>query len=159
MGNDLSLNIELGPLFTVVIDQPAVAEKLTLEVGAKTSSLLAAGANVPLPYTYVTVTAGSDISLFRAVDVSGLHVEPITETRLSAYAGVSSVAVVVGMPVKLIVKGLISENSWTWTPDAPIFIGAGGVLTQTPGSLPMRRIGWAISATQINLDVYPIIGA
>jgi hypothetical protein len=88
-----------------------------------------------------------------------MYTQPDADS-LAAYAGVTRMATVAGDPINVVRSGLISEGAWNWTPNAPIFIAANGVLTQTQPTAgnPVRRIGWAISATELNLDPYPIIG-
>lgn len=45
---------------------------------------------------------------------------------------------------------VVTDPAWTWTPDAPLFAGAGGVLTQTPPlSGVWQTVGVAVSATRI----------
>ena len=71
------------------------------------------------------------------------------------FAGISH-AGAIGEPVDVVVRGLMEEGSWNWTPAAPVFIGAAGVLTQTPSTTGLvRRIAWAVSATMINVDIMP----
>lgn len=54
--------------------------------------------------------------------------------------------------------GLMTEGSWAWLDDFPIFCGEAGVLTQTPPALGFSLIvGIAISATQIFLGPRPPI--
>lgn len=54
--------------------------------------------------------------------------------------------------------GPMEEPSWTWTPDAPIFVGLAGALTQTrPTSGFVLEIATALSATMIFIDPKPPI--
>ncbi len=95
---------------------------------------------------------------YRAVGYDGLFTQPNADS-LSRYAGVTRMATVIGDPIDVVRQGLMTEAGWNWTPNQPVFISANGVITQTvPVGTPIRRIGWAISATELNLDPYPIIG-
>jgi len=107
----------------------------------------------------VTITAAETINAYRAVGYDGLLTQMDADS-LSNYAGVTKMATPIGDPVDVVRSGLMTESGWAWTVNAPIFISANGVITQTVPSAgnPIRRIGWAISPTQINLDPYPIIG-
>lgn len=102
----------------------------------------------------VTVTAQEALGGHRAVTADGYHATP---SLLDKLAGISTGAASLGDTANLQRSGLMTEPSWTWTPDAPVFVGAAGVLTQTPPSGTARRIAWAISATEINVDLFPII--
>lgn len=106
-----------------------------------------------LPGFASSVVAQAALGGHRAVTVDGLHAEPSDADK---FAGISSHAGAIGEPVDVVVRGLMEEGSWNWTPAAPIFIGAAGVLTQTPSTTGLvRRIAWAVSATMINVDVMP----
>lgn len=175
MADQFNLNFELGPQFTIKVshsmagglaklDAPftvsinePVKKMFTLVAGVKSSSLFGASAQAANNVT-VKITTAQALSLHRAVTFSGIYCEP-TQNGLSEYAGVTTVAVGLGESTNVVRTGLLTEGGWSWTPNAPIFVGATGVLTETPGALPIRRIGWAISPTQIALDPFPIIGA
>jgi len=147
---DISLNATLGPKYTLTMsgDQPYQLKVGTLGLSSGISND---------PYDAITITSVGAIGAFRAVTVAGAYCTN-TAQSLPQYAGVTLVSYTDGQSMKVVRSGLITEGSWSWTPDNPVFIGVNGVLTQTPSALPMRRIGWAISGTQINLDPFPIIG-
>lgn len=146
-----------GPQFTLTNS----SDSLQLNVGVQTSVLYRNQEPGVNTVTYsddtIEVTAAEDIGLYRAVTAKGLYCNH-NLADLSAYAGISTVAVTAGNQVQLVRTGKISDSSWTLVVDHPIFLTDNGVLTQTATTLPIRRIGWAISATEINLDPYPIIG-
>ena len=52
--------------------------------------------------------------------------------------------------------GLVSEPAWNWTPNLPVFLGLGGLPTQTVPTLPdskfSLRIGTALSPTLLSLS-------
>lgn len=102
----------------------------------------------------VTVTAQEALGGHRAITADGFHATP---SLLDKLAGISTGAASIGETAVLQRSGLMVEPTWTWTPDAPVFVGAAGVLTQTPPSGVARRVAWAISATEINVDLFPII--
>ena len=132
-------------------------ELFIVEVGAHVANNI--GNNVVASETVdVIVTAAVLLGMYKAVEASGSLCEP-TEPSLNRYAGVTKVATAMGQPASLVRAGLVTEAGWTWTANLPIFIGAAGILTQVTASNPVRRIGWAISPTQIQFDPYPTIGA
>ena len=107
----------------------------------------------------VTITAQEPLEVFRAVGYNGMYTQPVADS-LIIYAGITRIAATINDPINVVRSGLMTENSWTWTPNAPIFIEIDGTLTQTQplAGNPIRRIGWAISLTEVVLDPYPIIG-
>lgn len=164
--SDLNINAILGPQYEIVINQDVVNVgsdmNLTLSPQEPLRIAVGTGYNVNPAATGtldVQITAQAVINAYRAVGYDGNFTQPTAES-LSKYAGVNRVATEIGQPLFVVREGLITEDGWSWTPDAPIFITTDGVLTQTQPVFgnPVRRIGWAISATTLNLDPYPIIG-
>jgi hypothetical protein len=102
-----------------------------------------------------SVTAAEPLGGHRAVTADGLHATPQTLDRL---VGITLGAGQLGAAVQYVSRGLMAEASWAWQAGAPVFVGLAGVLTQTPpASGPARRVAWALSATEINVDLHPII--
>lgn len=164
---DLNLSAVLGPQYEIVINNDSVeidnnfdltlnvTEPLRIEVGTGYNGQQAIASGT----LDVTITAQEAVGAYRAIGYDGMYTQPNADS-LSIYAGVTRMATIVDDPINVVRSGLMTENAWTWTPDAPIFIGIDGVLTQSQplAGNPIRRIGWAISATELNLDPYPIIG-
>ncbi|MEM9968501.1 MAG: hypothetical protein AAF755_10405 [Pseudomonadota bacterium] len=99
-----------------------------------------------------TVVAAEPLGGHRAVTVDGYLADQLTLARL---AGITKAAGALGALVEYQRDGFMSEPSWNWTPNQPIFVGAFGVLTQTPpvtGSV--RRVAWPVSPTEINIDLF-----
>lgn len=159
----LQLTAVQGPLFTLQMKNESASSSFTLLAGVKSSSLLTAQRQ-PAQVTQVNgvnnieITAAEALSAFRAVKYDGTYCNS-TIDDLSSYAGVTTVAMTVGETGSVIRTGSIADSLWSWIPNQAIFISTNGVLTQTPPTTPLRRIGWAVSATQINLDPFPTIGA
>lgn len=102
-----------------------------------------------------TVVAAEALGGHRAVTVDGFHASPADANEL---AGVSLTSGIVGATVDVVVKGLMEEGSWNWTPGQPVFIGSNGVLTQNPSTAGLiRRIAWAMTPTSLNVDILPPI--
>ena len=166
MSDPLNLTAQLGPQYHIVInqDQVQIGDGMSLTLTPQEPLKIAVGTgynvNPAASGTLdVQIVAQEVINAYRAVGYDGLFTQPNADS-LSKYAGVNRVASIIGEPLYVVREGLMTEDGWSWTPDAPIFIGVDGVLTQTQPTFgnPVRRIGWAISATTINLDPYPIIG-
>ena len=101
-----------------------------------------------------TVTAIEALGGHRAVTADGYHCTPTTLDKL---AGITKGAASIGNLAAIQTSGYMTEPSWSWTPDAPIFVGASGVLTQSAPSGVARRVAWALSTTEINIDLFPTI--
>lgn len=100
-------------------------------------------------------TAGAALGGHRVVVASGADevlVADVTDAaHLHRVLGITEGAAVQGDGIGVRFAGEMTEGSWSWTPDAPIYVGAAGVLTQTPpvGAAWLRIVAVAISATRI----------
>lgn len=102
----------------------------------------------------LTKTAGAAIGGHRVVVASGaseaLLADPSDVSHLHRVIGITEGAAVLGDDINVRFAGEMTEGSWSWTPDAPIYAGAAGVLTQTPPSGAwLRIVAVAITATRI----------
>lgn len=149
---DLNLSMELGPQYEILVQ---TNEPFTIEVGTATGGGSGGTSSGTLD---VAITAGETINAYSGVGYDGLKTTN-TVNSLSNYAGIARYALTNGESASVVRSGLLTDMNWTWTPNAPVFISATGMLTQTaPTSGAVRRVGWAITSTQLNLDPYPIIG-
>lgn len=80
--------------------------------------------------------------------------------HLTAPLWITTGAVTPGSPVDVLMFGVMIEPSWSWTP-GPVYLGANGVLTQTPpaapGALFLAQVGTATSPTSLFVDRMPSI--
>jgi len=162
--NNVILNAVFGPRYEIVIQDVTVgvnnnfdltlqrSEPLRINVGTGFNNLNQTSTGT----LDVTIIAAEVVNAYRAIGYDGLFTQ-LTQDSLSNYAGVTRMATIIGDPVDVVRVGLMEEPTWGWIPNAPIFISTNGVLTQSLPTGFVRRIGWAISATKINLDPYPII--
>lgn len=104
--------------------------------------------------TGVRITAIEALGGHRAVTVLGQYANPGDENIL---AGITTAAVVLGGVTYAVREGVITEPSWSWIPNQPLFIASSGVLTQSPTTSRIRRVAWALTATSINVDFYSAI--
>lgn len=66
--------------------------------------------------------------------------------------GITQGAVAAGALAQIQSSGLMTEPSWTWTADAPVFVGTNGTLVQpAPVTGFSLVVGVATSATQIHI--------
>lgn len=167
MTDKINLNATFGPRYEIVINRDQIGVdsdlNLTMERREPLRIQVGTGFNVTNQNNTgtldVQITAQEVVNAYRAVGYDGFLTQPDADS-LANYAGITRVATVIGDPIRVVRSGLMIENAWNWTPNAPVFISINGVITQTQPTAgnPIRRIGWAISATELNLDPYPIIG-
>lgn len=103
-----------------------------------------------------TFTAGLTLSGHRAVTISAgtvVYADRTVPGHARAVIGLTTGAAVNGTPVAVRFRGVVVEPSWTWTPDAPIWLGTTGLLTQTIPTVGfLRQIAYAVTATLIVVD-------
>lgn len=130
----------------VILGSPAAAPAVSLHPNQ--------GVRGPSGF-FTEVTASEALGGHRVVTSDGFH---STQATLDRIAGISVGATLVGEKSGLVYKGEIQEPSWNWVPEAAIYAGDNGVLTQMqPLTGPVRRVAWAVSANAINVDIYPVI--
>jgi hypothetical protein len=80
-------------------------------------------------------------------------------SHFNAVVGINTSASALAYPVQIQITGIVTEPTWTWTPDQMVFLGLNGVLTQTvpSGALFIQPIGIARTATKLVLNIQPAI--
>lgn len=109
----------------------------------------------------VTGTAGVALSGHRAVvrqpDGSFVYADNTNPAHLALPIGITNGAAAAGDPVQVVMVGELTEPSWSWTP-GPVFLGAGGALTQTvPSAGFLAQLAAATAATAIYVDRSPSV--
>ncbi len=71
-------------------------------------------------------------------------------THAGRVIGITTTAVSSG-PVVVQSASTVTESSWNWTPNLPVYVGLNGVPTQTPvvGAVFSQIWGMALTATQV----------
>lgn len=107
------------------------------------------------PRTFEVVVAAEALGSGRVVTGAGLHATP---GSIDLALGISRTSAMVGAEVEVQYAGLMEDSAWAWTPAAPIFCGAAGVLTQTPpASGNIRRVAWAMEPQKIMVGLSPTL--
>lgn len=77
------------------------------------------------------------------------------EDHSARVVGITTGAATSGNPIEIQSVGQMTELSWGWTPDADIYLGINGVLTQTipPTAAFAQRIGYAVTPTSIWVEL------
>ena len=107
--------------------------------------------------TAVSAIAGQALGGHRAIvlDATGaaFYADCAVPGHFGRLAGVTQGAAITGDSVTVIGSGVMTEPSWAWTADAPVFLGSAGLLTQTvPVTGFLQIIGIALSATTLFIN-------
>jgi hypothetical protein len=80
-------------------------------------------------------------------------------TTIGNVVGVIANAYIAGSTVTVRVANTLDNLGWSWTPNAPVFVGTNGSLEQTlpPGAKYAQVIGMALTSTKIHIKPQPAI--
>lgn len=153
MSDPIVVYPDMAPVTVVADTSPVV-----VQVGAQ---------GVPGPpggdgSTDIQKIAGEALGGHRAVVLNGsgqaIYADRSTPSHAHKMLGITTGAASSGASVTIRTRGEITEGSWAWTLDLPIFLGTSGQLTQTaPASGFVARIGFPINATTIYIDIHQTI--
>lgn len=110
-------------------------------------------------------TAAVALSGHRAVLIDGQgkfdYVSADNLLHSSRAVGVTIGAASAGAPANVVMFGEITEPTWTWIPDQPVYLGVNGQLTQTmpvfPASKFLQVIGIPMTSTSLFVNIgFPI---
>lgn len=77
-----------------------------------------------------------------------------TPSHAHSVIGISTNAAADNETVNVQFSGEVTEPSWNWTPNLPVFNGANGYLTQTPPTTGYSLIvGFALTSTKIVVGI------
>jgi len=113
---------------------------------------------VPGPAIF-TYSAGIDLSGHRMVVLDDSALVVYADNTVDAHAnkviGMTTGAAMVGAGVTIQAGGELTEPSWDWTLNIPVWLGVNGLLTQAvPVSGFSLIIGFPISQTSIFIDIH-----
>lgn len=104
--------------------------------------------------TSVTYIAGEPLGGNRVVSVNALGT--LVYPDLSSYTNILGITISsanLGATVEVQIVGTMTEPSWNWVPDYPIYAGTNGLLTQTPPESGLLYVvGYAITPNKIFID-------
>jgi len=81
---------------------------------------------------------------------SAIYADNTDLSTAHTFVGISYNAAADGDTVSIVTARAVTEVTWNWTPQQPIYIGKDGTLTQAaPTSGYIRRIGFAQTATTV----------
>lgn len=74
-------------------------------------------------------------------------------SHLGLFTGITKTSVTTGASVQVISYGTLIDGSFSFTPEAKIYFGTNGIITQTPPTSGfLQSIGHAVSATEIFIN-------
>ena len=104
----------------------------------------------------IEIPASGAIGGHRVVILEGDTAAYASNTTLSHHLkvfGITENAAASGSTLSVMRTGKMTEPSWSWTLDSPIFLGVDGSLTQTPPTHPTALfslvVGFPLSATSL----------
>ena len=87
-------------------------------------------------------------------DQRAIYADRTDATHASKVLGLTTSAVSGGERVRIQTYGELTEPSWAWTLDEPVFVGVSGQLTQTPPVAGFSQaIGFPISPTTLFINL------
>ena len=111
-----------------------------------------------------TLIASTNISGDRGIVLNSagqaIYADNTTIAHGNKFAGVSQGAATAGNAVSIKSFGEMTEPTWNWTVDEPVYLGAGGLLTQTVPVSPAKFsiiVGMATAATKLFINPMPPI--
>jgi hypothetical protein len=101
--------------------------------------------------------AGEDLGQGKIVAVSGntfVLADNDVIAHVNAIVGITLSATLTGNTAQVLQIGKVTNNTWSWTPDQPLFVGSNGDMTQTPPATGfVQVVGVAVTATEINFEI------
>jgi hypothetical protein len=106
---------------------------------------------------YIADEAISALRVVRASDVGHVVYARHPEAESKYPVGITVNAAASSGLVNVATAGELSDSSWSWTANAAVYLGASGVLTQTPTTGYIVKVATALSATTIAIRINPPI--
>lgn len=134
-------------------------EEITILSVAEQGPPGATGPIGPSGGSALTVTAGPALGGHRLVVMDGAdtaqYADPTNLSHAGIVLGMTVGAVVAGQPLNVIRLGEITEPTWNWTLNQPVYLGLNGVPTQTlpPTAVFSLVVGFPITSTKLFVSI------
>ena len=140
------------------VDAKVVVKTVTEKVFVTKSQQGPAGPIGPGGSISHNALASAAIGGHRAIinTVDGVaYADASDQAHIARVVGVTTGSAAGGAPITFQSSGKITEPSWSWIPDADIFLGLNGLLTQSiPGTAVFaQRLGFALSPTEMWVEL------
>lgn len=103
-------------------------------------------------------TAGTDVSIHRLVkyDADGevVYVDGSDPDDVNLVCGLTLQSVSAGGAVNVLKFGVLTDPSFSFTPDTPLFVGTTGQISETPGTGFTQQIGVSRAATGLFFAIF-----
>lgn len=89
----------------------------------------------PGPGSLMESTAGENIAAYQPVYVENELAFIASNDDVGnflSFAGLAAVGALATNPIDIITSGYVINIAWNWLPNLEIYLGSGGILTQTP---------------------------
>ncbi|MEO0533243.1 MAG: hypothetical protein AAF215_05185 [Cyanobacteria bacterium P01_A01_bin.123] len=101
--------------------------------------------------------ASATLSALRVVTLNSsnqwVYADKDTSGHINTAIALLTTAVNSGSSVRPVLQGLVADSSWSWSLDTLLWLGANGLLTQTPPTTGfLRQLATIVSPTQINFN-------
>lgn len=153
--------IALNALVVVAADVGKVARKLDtntfhiLLTTAPTWLELGTGGGSGSPL--ISLVAATDLIAFKVLtsDATGkaTYADAGTLAHAGRVIGVGTVASLTGGSVTIAEDGVLSNAGWAWSPGVPLYLGISGDIVTTQVGVFSVQIGYAITATSIQVNI------
>ena len=170
------MSIEFADGLTVEVEPPGIPEIRT-EVPSSSVAVIPlegppgpqgptgpSGSGSDVGQVRVTLTASATLSGHRAVtlrpDGTLEYADNTTLSHLHVPIWLTTAAIMSGDSGEVLLYGVFTEPSWSWTPDTPLYLGANGIITQSVPTAPalfLAQVGIATGPTTVFIDRQPSI--
>lgn len=134
-----------------VIEQPSITVGV-LSQGLTINNIISGGSGGDTATKIANETLGGHRVVASNGSTGVLYADKDTLGDLPIVLGITSGAANNGDPVDIVLRGDMTEGSWSWTPNEFVYLGTNGALTQaTPSSGFLLVIGTAIAPTVLNV--------
>lgn len=114
------------------------------------------------PYTdtadqALSIVLGSTVLANRAITTNaagqGIYADASDVSTANRVLGISVQAGTMGSEIKFQQEGFMTNSGWNFNPTLPIYLGFGGEITQSQVGAVCVHMGYAVSATTININI------
>jgi hypothetical protein len=113
--------------------------------------------NVQLVKNY---TAGEDIGGHRVVFMENgqwFYASDFSKLHIGSRVGITTGSAITGDPVNVQTFGHLTEGSWNFLVDKPIFLGDNGLITQSKPTVVLLTLGSVLTANTIYINIGQLI--
>lgn len=152
----MSMDVELIPVkwISELVDGSLVCDLIEEGVSVEIGSL----GQMNVYQTDMVLVCSGSVSALRAICVNGSGIGVYADAGSLSTSLVVGISITAGTTVNVRTSGVVEDPAWSWTPNAPVYLGANGYMTQTqPTSGILAVIGTAKSENELLVNIQPPI--